>query len=110
MKIKYSIIKKENINTIEFSINYNNLFHIEKDSIDKNNARTTTRNGELTLIDGLQKENSKESTSNVDIISSVEKQKLSIRKIDFMAFVVGLLLFLLFNLVYWLTFSLYEFN
>ena len=84
--------------------------HIEKDAIDKNNARTTTRNGQLTLMDGLQKENSQESTSNMDIMSSVEKQKLSIRKVDFIAFVVGLLLFLLFNVVYWLTFLFYEFN
>ena len=39
-----------------------------------------------------------------------EKQKINIRKIDLVAFVVGLLLFLVFNLIYWLTFSLYSFN
>ena len=39
-----------------------------------------------------------------------EKPRVNIRKIDLGAFVIGLLLFLVFNLVYWLTFSLYSFN
>ena len=39
-----------------------------------------------------------------------EKPKVNIRKIDLGAFIVGLLLFLVFNLIYWLTFSLYSFN
>ena len=39
-----------------------------------------------------------------------EKPRVNIRKIDLGAFVVGLLLFLVFNLVYWMTFSLYSFN
>ena len=83
--------------------------HNEKEAIDKNNMETTTRNGLLTVMDEPQKENP-ESTSNMNIISSEEKKKLSIRKIDFIAFVVGLSLFLLFNVCYWLTFSLYKFN
>jgi hypothetical protein len=81
----------------------------EKEAIHKNRTEKITRNGQLTVTNEPQKENL-ENMSNMNVISSDEEQQFNIRKIDFIAFVVGLLLFLLFNLFYWLTFSLYKFN
>ena len=70
------------------------------------------RNEQMTVIDGgPQKEN--ENSSNRCLMNDLNfpvKPVFDVVKIDFVAFNAGLLLFLSFNLVYWLIFSFYKFE
>ena len=73
----------------------------------------TQKNGKLAVtIDATEKNGHGENRSE-DLLTNPIKErapKFDVVKIDFGAFVVGLLLFLFFNLGYWLIFSLYNFN
>ena len=91
----------------------------ELEDTDEATNATNVRNGKSsTLIEetiALTENNGSERKSAMTVSSKSrfrheEKQKVNVRKIDLGAFVVGLLLFLVFNLIYWLTFSLYSFN
>ena len=60
------------------------------------------KNGDITTI--VQHDYDKRSNSNID------KPRFDLRKIDRIAFVVGGLMFLFFNLVYWFVFLIFDLN
>ena len=62
------------------------------------------KNGDITTTTIVQQEYDKRSNSNID------KPRFDLRKIDRIAFVVGGLMFLLFNLVYWFVFLIFDLN
>ena len=64
------------------------------------------------FIDATEKNGHGENTTEHLLSNPIKERnpKFDVVKIDFGAFVVGLLLFLFFNLGYWLLFSLYNFN
>ena len=91
----------------------------EMEEIDESTNTNNVRNGKSSTVMeetvALTDNNASERKSVINMSSKPrniyeEKPRINVRKIDLGAFVVGLLLFLTFNLVYWLTFSLYSFN
>ena len=62
------------------------------------------KNGDITTTTIVQQDYDQRSNSNID------KPRFDLRKIDRIAFVVGGLMFLLFNLVYWFVFLIFDLN
>jgi hypothetical protein len=94
---------------IEFAFVLQFHHHNDVEDIDQKDETTTTiRYGELTVTYEPKKEDNVK-IANMNITSNA-KPTVNVRKIDRVAFVIGLLLFMVFNLVYWLTFSFYDFN
>jgi len=62
------------------------------------------KNGDITTTTIVQQDYDKRSNSNID------QPRFDLRKIDRIAFVVGGLMFLLFNLVYWFVFLIFDLN
>ena len=94
---------------IEFAFVLQLHHHNDVEDIDhQDETATIIKYGEMTVTYEPKKDDDVK-TANMKIISNA-MPKLNLRKIDRAAFVIGLLLFLVFNLVYWLTFSLYDFN
>ena len=62
------------------------------------------KNGDITTTTIVQQDYDKRSNSNID------KPRFDLRKIDRIAFVVGGLMFLFFNLVYWFVFLIFDLN
>ena len=62
------------------------------------------KNGDITTTTIVQQDYDKRSNSNID------QPTFDLRKIDRIAFVVGGLMFLLFNIVYWFVFLIFDLN
>ena len=62
------------------------------------------KNGDITTTTIVQQDYDQRSNSSID------KPRFDLRKIDRIAFVVGGLMFLLFNLVYWFVFLIFDLN
>ena len=107
---KVAIIKRATANSIAYS---QTMFKYH--STNTNNVRNGKSSTVMEETVALTDNNASERKSVINMSSKPrniyeEKPRINVRKIDLGAFVVGLLLFLTFNLVYWLTFSLYSFN